>query len=696
MSISKNLSKICKTLFLALLLVANAAAIQVYGQNTAVDSLKRELGKVANDNKKVDLLNELSDSYFQIDDSISFFVHSNKALSLANHIKYQEGIFSSYYFRAKFFTLYVNGNYDSAKKYLDRLETETNENTKYVVWLAKSYFMKGRMYHQLGFPDSAIIVLNQAEKLMIENIKKENKDIKNVELLFDIYLRLSKGYVDKGNFQETSKCLEKMQELRKTYKLDKYDFQFHNRRANLFYEDRDLSKAIIAYNDAIKAILSQKIVNYRNLMSVYDNIALCYSHQTRKKDSAFYWYKKIDELSVEKKITKNKTSVSNYAILLIDKKRYKEALDIYNTLDLNRQNNAQIGNILGKAKVLAFLKKFEESKKLNQQAETLCLKNKLVIQQPMVYHNYMLIDSLQGNFQSALNYYAKSKRLLDSIYGIQKLAYTQEMETKYQTSQKEAQIKELALQNELEKKEKQNQLSIGIGILITLLVIGFFLFYRKTQKSKQELQAKENEKLQVENQARQQKMVELEAKSQRTGSQLHGVKNELLMFHDQLKDIAPQAAQQLSRVAAVIRNVSETNYPPDITNSIEQLLQIKIASYETAFAQKGIKCFPNFMVESGTVIDKEIKHSLYRVLEETLNNVYKHSEATEVHLNLFTDEKMLLLSIEDNGKGFDKATVHKNIGFQEYDNYMYLVKGSYDISSEVGRGTMLTFKVPLA
>ena len=212
---------------------------------------------------------------------------------------------------------------------------------------------------------------------------------------------------------------------------------------------------------------------------------------------------------------------------------------------------------------------------------------------------------------------------------------------------------------------------------------------------KQELQAKESEKLQVENQAHQQKMMELEAKSQRTGSQLHGSKNELLMVYDQLKDIAPQAAQQISRVAAVIRNVSETNYPPDIANSIEQLLQIKIASNEAAFAQKGIKCYPNFMVENSTVIDKEIKHSLYRVLEEVLSNVYKHSEATEVHLNLFTDEKMLLLSIEDNGKGFDEAMVHKNIGFQEYDNYMYLVKGSYDISSEVGRGTMLTFKVPL-
>jgi two-component system, NarL family, sensor kinase len=236
------------------------------------------------------------------------------------------------------------------------------------------------------------------------------------------------------------------------------------------------------------------------------------------------------------------------------------------------------------------------------------------------------------------------------------------------------------------------------------------LFYRKNQKEKQlqkdkELaeqrtiaveQAKENEKLQVELEAKQQNNLELEERNQRIGSLLHGSKNTLLQISEQVKDQAPTAAQQLNRVAGVIKNISETHYPPDIHLGIDKLLLLKIAEYQAIFAEKGITCYANVvMTNIPTTLNKDIKNALYRISEEAINNICKHAAATEINIDLFAEDNTLVLTIADNGVGFDLSGIEKHIGLREFDNFMFLLGGQVQIDTDLGKSTIINFTVPI-
>jgi signal transduction histidine kinase len=93
---------------------------------------------------------------------------------------------------------------------------------------------------------------------------------------------------------------------------------------------------------------------------------------------------------------------------------------------------------------------------------------------------------------------------------------------------------------------------------------------------------------------------------------------------------------------------------------------------------------------------------LYRVAQETLTNILKHAQATHVSLMLQRRAEALLMIVEDNGVGFDITTVRHNahsgrqlglIGMQER---LVQLGGTFTIESELGRGTTIIMRIPLA
>lgn len=97
-------------------------------------------------------------------------------------------------------------------------------------------------------------------------------------------------------------------------------------------------------------------------------------------------------------------------------------------------------------------------------------------------------------------------------------------------------------------------------------------------------------------------------------------------------------------------------------------------------------------------INQQQKLALYRILQESLNNIAKHSKATLVTIQLNKDDDTLKLEIIDNGIGFDK----KNSGRQ--DSYgmigmkerVVLLEGKLEITSEPGKGTCVYVEIPVS
>jgi signal transduction histidine kinase len=93
----------------------------------------------------------------------------------------------------------------------------------------------------------------------------------------------------------------------------------------------------------------------------------------------------------------------------------------------------------------------------------------------------------------------------------------------------------------------------------------------------------------------------------------------------------------------------------------------------------------------------EVSLCLYRVAQECLHNVAKHSGAKEATLALRGNKEGLLLSVIDKGEGFDPDVVanHSGLGLVGIRERARLVGGSVSIDSRPGRGTRIDVRVPL-
>ena len=86
---------------------------------------------------------------------------------------------------------------------------------------------------------------------------------------------------------------------------------------------------------------------------------------------------------------------------------------------------------------------------------------------------------------------------------------------------------------------------------------------------------------------------------------------------------------------------------------------------------------------------------LFRMVQEGLNNIIKHAEATKIIVRLYCQKESLEIEIEDNGKGFDKNNISDSNGLKNIMSRARHLKGNATIQSEIGEGTILKIKIPL-
>ncbi len=91
-------------------------------------------------------------------------------------------------------------------------------------------------------------------------------------------------------------------------------------------------------------------------------------------------------------------------------------------------------------------------------------------------------------------------------------------------------------------------------------------------------------------------------------------------------------------------------------------------------------------------IPEEVAHHLYRIVQEAVSNAAKYAQATEIDLQFFKHQNELVLTIDDNGKGFDVSDAHKGIGLKNMQARVASLQGSLEISSDAAHGTSILIK----
>jgi CheY-like chemotaxis protein len=126
-----------------------------------------------------------------------------------------------------------------------------------------------------------------------------------------------------------------------------------------------------------------------------------------------------------------------------------------------------------------------------------------------------------------------------------------------------------------------------------------------------------------------------------------------------------------------------------------------VASLKDLCSQSSAHC-PDIALDfedSGPVasMPREVASSLYRVAEESLQNVAKHSGAKNVSVRLTFKKGAVLLTIRDDGVGFDVKSVRgkSRLGLVSMKERAHSINGKLEITGKVGHGTQIALRVPL-
>ncbi len=316
------------------------------------------------------------------------------------------------------------------------------------------------------------------------------------------------------------------------------------------------------------------------------------------------------------------------------------------------------------------------------------------------YNELADIAQKQGNYQKAYEYYQKRSSLRDSLYALEKTKQIEELNIKYETATRE---KEIEIQHN--HIQLQKYLFIGLAGLIlfgALLVHSQYrrymlrketqlqteIFRQKEMAVKAVMEAEENERQRIARDLH-----------DGVGQMMSAAKMNLsafesgITFHDEEQK---QAYEKIIRLVdescKELRTVSHIMMP-------NAILKNNLAAAIREFVDKlGTKTLQVHVYTEGLDerIDSNVETVLYRVVQECVNNVIKHSGATTMDISLIRDKDGISGTIEDNGKGFDMIDNEQSegIGLRNIITRIQFLKGTVDFDSAPGRGTVVALHVP--
>ncbi|RYZ50471.1 MAG: hypothetical protein EOO14_19275, partial [Chitinophagaceae bacterium] len=96
------------------------------------------------------------------------------------------------------------------------------------------------------------------------------------------------------------------------------------------------------------------------------------------------------------------------------------------------------------------------------------------------------------------------------------------------------------------------------------------------------------------------------------------------------------------------------------------------------------------------LLNSQQKLTLFRIIQESLNNVLRHSKATCVTIELSVLEQTAKLVVSDNGVGFLPEATRKGAGLKNIQNRIYLINGTLQLKANPGKGCTIELQFPIA
>jgi two-component system NarL family sensor kinase len=268
--------------------------------------------------------------------------------------------------------------------------------------------------------------------------------------------------------------------------------------------------------------------------------------------------------------------------------------------------------------------------------------------------------------------------------------------------------------DEIEKKNKEisKQKDLFIAISAVLVMFGIFVYIiRKQQERNKELkfsraQQEKNEEIYNLMLSQQRKLEEgRQQEKKRISQELHdGVLSKLFgtrlnldslnMKNDQKAiQVRSKYIDELKSIEKEIRQISHDlnteiydsnlGYTEVISNLIASQALLGNLEYK----------FQSDSDISWETISNKVKIHLYRIIQEALQNINKHANAKNIRITFKKIEETLLVSITDDGVGFDSSKIKNGIGLKNIKSRVKEIGGKLQLNSAVGGGTNININI---
>ncbi|MDH5367191.1 MAG: sensor histidine kinase [Cyclobacteriaceae bacterium] len=433
--------------------------------------------------------------------------------------------------------------------------------------------------------------------------------------------------------------------------------------SNNDYKHNSLDKAQKEYISAL--IIYQQLKDSLNISRVYNNLGYINERQNNYDDAINYY---TNGLSIKQKLNDQKgilISHLNIGNTLRKKKEYTKSLNYYE-----------------KGKAMAELLKDGENY-LN------------------ILSNIVNVHMALGNMELATKLFDEYRDLRDSIFNEEKSRQLSELQTLYETGQKELALKKQILVNK--QKTKQNQRLFWLSVILSGFILTAMILYYQRQKVRKHLRDKEAQlhhqelsKLEKEQEITllNSLMKSQEEERKRIAEDLHdrlGAKlSAIKLFHESSKNTNDKRSKKVRQL--LDETINETReIAHNLASATLTQFGLKLALkdlIDTINASNKIEAHfscTNF----NTRLSEKTEQAIYYVIQELITNTLRHAEASSLSIHLTKYENSnLSIVYEDNGKGFDVENIQKDsMGIKNIKARLSHVNASLTIDSNVGSGS---------
>ncbi|MDO6429034.1 tetratricopeptide repeat protein [Flavitalea sp. BT771] len=357
-------------------------------------------------------------------------------------------------------------------------------------------------------------------------------------------------------------------------------------------------------------------------------------------------------------------------------------------------------------------KNYAKAKEYAQKAAELNAKTGNIREQSNLLRLVSCISYAERNMAAGFKYDMQSDSILQKMVGDALSEKSANLEKKYETERKENRIRQLEVEKkvqELSIRQKSTLNYILTAGAAVLLLLGLLLY--RNYRQKQRLQRQRISELETEKRLTATEAVLKGEEQERTrlarelhdglGGMLSGIKFSFMTIQGNMF-MTPENVQAFERSMDML------------DSSIQEMRRVAHNMMPEALVKFGldtaIRDFCHDVTKSGAlqvnylsqgledgVADQTKAITIYRIVQELLNNIMKHAGAQMAIVQVIKTNMRLTVTVEDDGKGFDTRNLDHSggIGWSNIRNRVEFLNGEINVQSELGKGVSVLIELPI-